>query len=111
MFIPRLIKANIELATNSGILIAVPIPESASADGEKIEGAIQAALKQCAEEGIKGKHVTPFVLDKINQISGGKSLESNLALVENNARAGAQIAVELTKVKRQDVQPSSVSST
>ena len=77
----------------------MPIPEQASADGEKIEASIKAALEECDTQGIKGKMVTPFVLERINQMSGGKSLESNLALVENNARAGARIAVELSSLK------------
>ena len=89
----KLIKANLDLGLKSGILIAVPIPDAAAADG--IEEAIQEALRQCDAQGVKGKAITPFVLEKINQISAGKSLAANLALIENNAKIGAQIAKEL----------------
>ena len=89
----------------------MPIPEQASADGEKIEAAIKAALEECDTQGIKGKMVTPFVLERINQMSGGKSLESNLALVENNARAGARIAVELSSLRGRQWQGCSTTTT
>jgi len=47
----------------------------------------------CRQEGVKGKEITPFVLQRVNELTSGKSLEANIALVENNAKIGAQIAV------------------
>ena len=62
-------------------------------DDAIIQLAISAALKDAAEKEIEGKDVTPFLLERINQLTEGKSLKSNIALVCNNARLGAKIAV------------------
>ena len=51
--------------------------------------------------GISGREVTPFILKRVNELTKGKSLEANLALVQNNAAVGAQIACELAKLKEQ----------
>jgi len=62
-----------------------------------MEGWIAQALNEMHEKGIKGKEVTPFLLARIFDLSGGESLEANIALVRNNARVAALIAKELTK--------------
>ena len=66
-------------------------------DAEFINNAIQDALKEAEAEGIHGKETTPFLLSKIKDITEGKSLESNIELVYNNARVASDIAVELAK--------------
>ena len=63
-----------------------------------IDNAIQEALTEIKRLNIKGKKVTPFLLDKINKITKGKSLASNVALIKNNARVSAKIAIELNKL-------------
>ncbi len=71
----RLIYHNIySFKTGSGLLIAVPIPESSQADGQAIEGAIQAALTLADQEHVRGKDVTPFVLSQVNRLTSGASL-------------------------------------
>ena len=80
------------------MVIANPIPEQYEMDYDAITNAITKALKELEEKGIKGKESTPFLLGKVKEITGGASLESNIQLVYNNAKVGAQIAVELAKL-------------
>ncbi len=90
-----LICSHRDLGLRSGILFAVPIPEDAAADGAEMEAAIQSSLVDADEEGVTGREVTPFVLRRVLELTGTKSLAANEALLQNNANVGAQIAVEL----------------
>ena len=82
-----------------GILITNPIPEQYAMDAKVINDAIEKALTMADEQGIKGKEITPFLLKNIVEITGGDSLESNIALVLNNAALGAEISKEVCKLK------------
>jgi pseudouridine-5'-phosphate glycosidase len=93
------LKAKWDLGLNGGLVIANPIPEEYAMDYDTITKAIDEALKEADEKGIKGKETTPFLLAKIKDITGGVSLESNIKLVYNNAKVGARLAVELSKLK------------
>lgn len=95
----RVIDANIRLERKSGILIAVPIPREHSASGSLIESAIQQALQEAREKKITGNAETPFLLARVNELTGGASLASNIALVKNNASVGAKIAVSLAQLQ------------
>nr|XP_045613243.1 pseudouridine-5'-phosphate glycosidase-like isoform X1 [Procambarus clarkii] len=86
-----------ELDINSGMLIAVPIPQRYEIEGQQIKNAIEQAVKE-AESAVRGRDVTPYILQRILEITGGQSLKSNIALIENNAKIGAQIAVEYAKL-------------
>ena len=77
-----------------------PIPREYSMDAKVIGEAIDKAVQEADEKGVKGKDITPFLLDKIQKITGGNSLASNIQLVFNNARLASQIAVELAKLSR-----------
>lgn len=94
-----IIKTKWDLGLDGGVVVANPIPEKYEMDNKKIDKAINDALKEAESIGIKGKEVTPFLLDKIKEITGGKSLESNIKLVYNNAIVGANLAVELVKLE------------
>lgn len=83
-----------------GILITNPIPEEYALDEKVMNKAINQALKEADEQGIHGKESTPFLLKRVVELTGGESLESNIQLVLNNARLGAQIAVELSKLNK-----------
>ncbi|XP_072041914.1 uncharacterized protein [Amphiura filiformis] len=96
----ELIDCSLSLGLQSGILIAVPIPQSLAADGDLIEGAIQQALSEAKNQGITGKEVTPFILQRVNELTQGKSLQANEALIRNNALIGSQIAKELADLRR-----------
>jgi len=78
-----------------GVLIANPIPEADALDAGEIETQIARAVADAERQGITRKALTPFLLGRIVELTGGRSLKSNIALVENNARVAAQIAVRL----------------
>ncbi len=74
------------------MLVTNPIPDEYSMDADYINENIDAAIRECEEKGIHGKATTPFLLDKIQKLTAGKSLEANIQLVYNNVRLGAQVA-------------------
>ena len=78
-----------------GILISNPVPEEFALPHEYIDSIVDQAVKEAEEQGIRGKDSTPFLLKRIVELSGGKSLDSNIHLVINNAVLGAKIAVAL----------------
>ncbi len=80
------------LGLPTGMLVTVPAPEEAEVPCEEIEPAIGQAVAEADEGGIKGKALTPFLLARISELTGGRSLRANLALLENNARVAAEIA-------------------
>ena len=86
-----------ELGYKGGMLVTNPIPEEYAMDKAVIDAAIEEALRQCAEAGVKGKESTPFLLAKVVELTGGNSLESNIKLVLNNAALAARTARELAK--------------
>lgn len=92
------LKAKWDLGLEGGVVIANPIPAEYEMDPEVINGAIAAAVKESEEKGIKGKESTPFLLAKVKELTGGASLDSNIQLVYNNVKVGAQIAVALSKL-------------
>ncbi|KAM6095599.1 uncharacterized protein VSU04_010956 isoform 4-T5 [Chlamydotis macqueenii] len=96
----ELIASVLGLGLSSGVLIAVPCPQERAASGQVIEEAIQRALSEARLKGITGKELTPFMLQKLNELTDGKSLDSNLALIQNNARVGSCIAVALSKLQK-----------
>lgn len=90
-------KRQLELA--GGVLIANPIPEEFAMEKEDMDKAINAAIVEMNKQGVHGKDSTPFLLSKIKEITAGKSLESNIQLVYNNAQLGADIAKEICLLK------------
>ncbi|MFO0998270.1 MAG: pseudouridine-5'-phosphate glycosidase [Alphaproteobacteria bacterium] len=86
------IHAKWALGLEGGIVIANPIPASVAMERSALEGHIEAALEAARGQGIAGKDLTPFLLDRIAESSGGASLRANLALLENNAHIAARIA-------------------
>ncbi len=92
------LKTKWDLKLKGGMIVANPIPKAYEMDPKVINDAILEAVKQQNEQGIKGKESTPFLLAKVKELTGGDSLDSNIQLVYNNAKVGAQIAVELSKL-------------
>ncbi|MBL4784834.1 MAG: pseudouridine-5'-phosphate glycosidase [Cohaesibacteraceae bacterium] len=88
-----------KLNLDGGLLVANPVPAEFELARETIEPAIIQALQDAENEGIRAKDVTPYILDKIFQITNGASLETNIALIKNNAALAAQIAIELVKTR------------
>ncbi len=93
--IADMIKAKDELSLGGGMLVACPVPEEDEIPFEKMDGVIKEALRECEEQGIKGKRITPFLLSKVKDLTEGASLEANIKLVLHNAEVGAKIAVGL----------------
>ncbi len=91
-------KVKWDLYLRGGMVIGNPIPTEYEMDYDTINRAIEEALDEAKELGIKGKETTPFLLSKIKAITSGASLESNIQLVYNNARLGAKFALELSKL-------------
>ena len=84
-----------DLGYDGGMLVTVPIPPAWSMDPDYINGAIDKALQEADEKGVTGKAVTPFLLARIKEITGGSSLTSNIQLVFNNVKTAARIAAQL----------------
>ena len=91
-------KASNDMGLKAGMLVANPIPEEFAMPLEVINNAIDTAIKEAEEKGIKGKETTPFLLAKVAELTGGDSLASNIELVFNNAKVAAQTAVEYSKL-------------
>lgn len=89
------IHAKVACGLKGGMLIANPIPQEFSMPEETIAACIDEAVQAAQAQGVKGKDITPFLLDRIKTLTQGKSLEANIQLVLNNARLGADIAKEL----------------
>ena len=83
------------LGLEQGILIANPPPAGAALEAEHLDRWIRQAVEESAAQGVLGKELTPYLLQRIEALSGGASLEANVALMLNNARLGAMIAVAL----------------
>jgi pseudouridine-5'-phosphate glycosidase len=96
--IADLMAARAELAAfaHGGMLIANPVPAADEIPPGEMSAVIERAVREAGEAGVSGKRVTPWLLARILDITGGKSLKTNVALVENNARLAAQIAVAHT---------------
>lgn len=92
--IARAFAAQMELGLGGGMLVTNPIEEKYSMDPDIISAAIDNAVKEASERGIVGKDTTPFLLARVNELTGGNSLKSNIQLVYNNAALAARIAVE-----------------
>ena len=88
-------RVKLDCGLRGGMLVTNPIPEEYSMDPDYINKNIDAAIEECNRLGIHGKQTTPYLLDKIQKLTGGDSLKANIQLVYNNARLGAKIAAEL----------------
>jgi pseudouridine-5'-phosphate glycosidase len=90
--VAQLARVHWELGRPSSILLAVPPPTEAALDSQIIEDAIQKALDEAERKNVSGQAVTPFLLGKVSELSGGASLRVNLELLHKNARVAAEIA-------------------
>jgi pseudouridine-5'-phosphate glycosidase len=87
-----LIRTHWAMGLRSGVLVCVPCPEEVAVPAEKGEAVLRMALQQAESEGVRGKQVTPYLLARLADLSGGGTLRANLALLRNNARVAAEIA-------------------
>jgi pseudouridine-5'-phosphate glycosidase len=93
----RIITAKFDLGLAGGILIGVPVPDRFAMPNDEAEAAIDRALKLAAEQNIRGKAITPFLLKHVSDLTGGESQTANVALLQNNAHVAALIAQALMR--------------
>jgi pseudouridylate synthase len=96
----RFIRTKWQLGLTGGVVVSNPVPAADAMKSEEIGGIIAQALREAGAQGVKGKAVTPFLLARIKDLTGGRSLATNIALVKNNALAGARLAVALHATAR-----------
>lgn len=96
--VAKLLQATWGMGSRSGVVIANPVPQPYHQPFEKMEGIIEQALEEASKAGVKGKSVTPFLLTRIEQLSGGDSLKTNVELVCHNALVAAQVALQLSQL-------------
>ncbi|OAT80147.1 pseudouridine-5-phosphate glycosidase [Bacillus sp. MKU004] len=94
-----LLRTKWELGLNGGVVVANPIPEQNALEENEMNSIIESALQEAEEKNITGKEATPFLLGKVKELTEGKSLIANIALVKNNARVGAELAVKYKSMK------------
>ena len=92
------LRVNKDLGLKSGAVVAVPNPDPA--DQAVVDGALEQALREVKNGRIAGKEATPYLLKRLNELTGGESLRSNIALVKNNAIVGSQIAVSRATMQK-----------
>lgn len=93
----RIFKTQRELQMTSALLVTVPVPVEAEVEQSLLQHALNGALAQAERERIYGRDLTPFLLARMSQQSDGATLRANIALLENNARVAAQIALALSR--------------
>lgn len=90
--VAEILRAKWDLGLDGGVLLANPIPAADELDADAMEQAVIAALADAESKKIKGKDVTPHLLAALERITGGRSLDANIALIRNNARVAARVA-------------------
>ncbi len=88
----RAVRAHFDLRVGGGAVVAIPIPAEHELPRERYESALATALREASEKQVRGRAVTPFLLDRLRQLTEGSSVFSNLALLRNNARLAAALA-------------------
>ncbi|CAO4372600.1 unnamed protein product [Caenorhabditis nigoni] len=91
----ELLKTSKTLGLPFGTVLACPIPEKYAADGDLIQSAIDQAVREAIEQNISSQQVTPFILARVNEITRGASMKTNIALLENNASIAGRLAAKL----------------
>jgi len=95
----RFIRAQWDLGLGGGVVLSTPVPEADAMPRAEIDAITQQALAEAQAQGITGKAVTPFLLARIQALTGGRSLATNIALVKHNAQVGAQLALALAAAR------------
>lgn len=93
-----IIRAAADLGAQNGILVAAPVPPDSALDAATAEAAIAQATQAADEAGVSGKDITPYVLDRVSQLTKGASMAANIALLVNNARVAGEIASALSRL-------------
>ncbi|MFA0963984.1 pseudouridine-5'-phosphate glycosidase [Roseivirga sp. BDSF3-8] len=97
--IAALLRSKWDMGLAGGVLIANPVPEADALPPDLVNAMVEEALQEAAKAGIMGKELTPYLLKAITDKTGGKSLQTNIALVKHNAEKGAALALALKTIK------------
>ncbi len=89
-------RAQRELGIESALLLTVPVPADFEVPNDQLQSALDDALGNAGRNGITGRELTPFLLSRMAERSGGATLRANIALLENNARVAARVALEIS---------------
>ncbi len=95
--IAALVKAKRALGLEGGVLVANPVGEADEIAGHEIAVHLETAVADARARGISAKAVTPFILSRMVELTAGKSLRTNIALIRNNAALAARVAIALTR--------------
>lgn len=98
--IANMIAARDTLSLQSAVLVCVPVPSDAEVPSDEIHAALEQAVVEADRFGIRGKALTPFLLERVSQLTGDRSRRANLALLENNARVAARLARALPPIPK-----------
>lgn len=93
--VAEIARARSNLKMQSAILLTVPVPKEFEVERGELERILRESLKLAEKQNVSGKEITPFLLAQMSERSAGKTLAANIALLENNARIAAQVAVSL----------------
>lgn len=94
-----IVHAKRRLGLTGGVVVANPIPIEHEMPADAIEAAIAGAIDEARQRGVAGKALTPFLLARLGEVTGGKSLTANIALIKHNAAVGAGLAMELARLE------------
>lgn len=98
--VARLLNTKWDMGIKGGVVVANPIPEDYAMEKARMDSVIIGAINEMNKVGIRGKDTTPFLLAEVAEKTSGESLNANIALVFNNARVAAQIAISLENLKK-----------
>jgi pseudouridine-5'-phosphate glycosidase len=101
--VAAIIRARDDLKMLNAIVLTVPVPLDFEIESGELEKILHQSLKLAAEKNIRGKEITPFLLSEMAAQSAGKTLAANIALLENNARVAALVAVEISRIEKPDL--------
>jgi len=99
------IRAHKKIGVGSGVLLAVPVPDHLSTSAQVVQEATDQSLREASAQNITGNDVTPFVLRRVNDITKGASLQTNISLIKHNAEIGSLIAVKMNKDEKRHKRP------
>jgi pseudouridylate synthase len=98
----RVARTHWALGSRTGVLVGNPIPEADELPRAAYEQALEGALAEAAQRGLRGREVTPFLLDRLRERTGGATVKANLALLRNNARVAADLARALARAQTKE---------
>jgi pseudouridine-5'-phosphate glycosidase len=94
--VAEIAKARDRMGLSNTVLVTVPVPAEAAIDANELESILDEAVRSAADNKITGKEITPFLLAELGRKTSGQTLKTNIALLENNARVAAEIALAMS---------------